>query len=105
MPYVKGETKGTLNLNLLDSIGEGPFAIVQLVAHLIFGWPAYLLTARGVFRGCSRGCSRISKGIGGSSIPYSPQGRLRRRRLLRSRLFLFFFYPAPPMSEPRESRT
>ena len=36
---VKGETKGTMNLNLLANIGEGPFAIVQLFAHLVFGGP------------------------------------------------------------------
>jgi hypothetical protein len=53
VPYVKGEPKGTLNLNLLDQIGEGPFAIVQLFAHLVFGWPAYLLT--GATGGSARG--------------------------------------------------
>jgi len=53
VPYIKGERKGTLNLNLHDSIGEGPFAFVQLFAHLIFGWPAYLLT--GATGGSARG--------------------------------------------------
>ena len=53
VPYVKGETKGTMNLNLLANIGEGPFAIVQLFAHLVFGWPAYLLT--GATGGSARG--------------------------------------------------
>mmetsp|Transcript_1100 Transcript_1100/g.4179 ORF Transcript_1100/g.4179 Transcript_1100/m.4179 type:complete len:456 (-) Transcript_1100:76-1443(-) len=53
VPYVKGETKGTMNLNVKDSIGEGPFAIVQLFAHLVFGWPAYLLT--GATGGSARG--------------------------------------------------
>ena len=53
MPYVKGDTKGTVNLSLYKTIGEGPFAAVQLVAHLIFGWPAYLLT--GATGGSARG--------------------------------------------------
>ena len=53
VPYVKGDTKGTVNLSLHKSIGEGPFAAVQLVAHLIFGWPAYLLT--GATGGSARG--------------------------------------------------
>ena len=53
VPYVKGDTKGTVNLSLYKTIGEGPFAAVQLVAHLIFGWPAYLLT--GATGGSARG--------------------------------------------------
>jgi omega-6 fatty acid desaturase (delta-12 desaturase) len=53
VPYVKGDAKGTLNLNLHNTIGEGPFAALQLVAHLAFGWPAYLLT--GATGGSARG--------------------------------------------------
>ena len=34
-PSIKGELKGTLNLGLKESIGEAPFAIVQLFAHLV----------------------------------------------------------------------
>jgi hypothetical protein len=52
-PYIKGELKGTVNLELHERIGEGPFAILQLVAHLVFGWPAYLLT--GATGGSARG--------------------------------------------------
>ena len=26
-----------------EAIGEGPFAFIQLLTHLVFGWPAYLL--------------------------------------------------------------
>lgn len=53
VPYVKGEVKGSLNLELHKRLGEGPFAILQLVAHLVFGWPAYLLT--GATGGSARG--------------------------------------------------
>jgi omega-6 fatty acid desaturase (delta-12 desaturase) len=53
VPYIKGELKGTVNLELHERIGEGPFAILQLVAHLVFGWPAYLLT--GATGGSARG--------------------------------------------------
>ena len=53
VPYVKGELKGDLNLQAKSSLGEGPFAILQLVTHLVFGWPAYLLT--GATGGSARG--------------------------------------------------
>jgi len=53
VPYVKGEIKGDLNLKAKETLGEGPFAILQLVTHLIFGWPAYLLT--GATGGSARG--------------------------------------------------
>jgi len=53
VPYVKGEIKGDLNLKAKASMGEGPFAILQLVTHLVFGWPAYLLT--GATGGSARG--------------------------------------------------
>jgi omega-6 fatty acid desaturase (delta-12 desaturase) len=53
LPYVKGEIKGDLNLKAKETLGEGPFAILQLVTHLIFGWPAYLLT--GATGGSARG--------------------------------------------------
>jgi hypothetical protein len=49
--YLEGETKGTMNLNLLSAIGEGPFTVIQLFAHLVFGWPAYLLTGATVGAG------------------------------------------------------
>ena len=53
VPYVKGEIKGDLNLKAKETMGEGPFVILQLVTHLIFGWPAYLLT--GATGGSARG--------------------------------------------------
>ena len=53
VPYVKGELKGDLNIKAKESLGEGPFAILQLVTHLVFGWPAYLLT--GATGGSARG--------------------------------------------------
>jgi fatty acid desaturase len=53
VPYVKGEIKGDLNLKAKETLGEGPFAILQLVTHLVFGWPAYLLT--GATGGSARG--------------------------------------------------
>ena len=53
VPYVKGEIKGDLNLKAKEALGEGPFAILQLVTHLVFGWPAYLLT--GATGGSARG--------------------------------------------------
>jgi len=53
VPYIKGSMKGDINLKLRDNVGEGPFTIIQLAAHLIFGWPAYLLT--GATGGSSRG--------------------------------------------------
>jgi hypothetical protein len=53
VPYVKGELKGELNLGMRESVGSGPFGAIQLFFHLIFGWPAYLLT--GATGGSSRG--------------------------------------------------
>lgn len=44
VPYTVGSWKATANLAMKDNIGEGPFAVVQLVFHLLFGWPAYLMS-------------------------------------------------------------
>jgi len=42
VPYTVGSIPGEANLKMKDSIGDTPYAIVQLVFHLVFGWPAYL---------------------------------------------------------------
>ena len=53
VPYVKGEVKGDLNLNARKGLGEGLFTFIQLLTHLVFGWPAYLIT--GATGGSARG--------------------------------------------------
>jgi len=53
VPYLKGEVKGDLNLNARKNLGEFLFTLVQVITHLIFGWPAYLLT--GATGGSARG--------------------------------------------------
>lgn len=43
VPYRVGEKAGDANLNMRDKLGEVGFGIVQLIFHLVFGWPTYLL--------------------------------------------------------------
>jgi len=52
-PPVAGKLQGDGLLQSKFFLGETPFAILQLVMHLIFGWPAYLLA--GATGGSSRG--------------------------------------------------
>jgi len=43
VPYQIGEMKGDKNLALKEAVGSAPFAIINGIFHLVFGWPAYLL--------------------------------------------------------------
>ena len=67
VPYIKGEKKGDLNIKARRQLGEKPFASMQLLTHLIFGWPAYLLT------GATGGSLR---GITNHFLPWINTGRL-----------------------------
>ena len=44
VPGVKDTSKDTFNEKLLATLGENGFTVTQLLFHLVFGWPVYLLT-------------------------------------------------------------
>ena len=67
VPYVKGEKKGDLNIQARQKLGSKLFACMQLITHLIFGWPAYLLT------GATGGSTR---GITNHFLPWINTGKL-----------------------------
>ena len=44
VPYQHADAKGAASFGMKEAIGEAPFAFVNAVFHLVFGWPMYLLT-------------------------------------------------------------
>lgn len=52
-PYTADSRPGQVNIAVLNAIGRAGFTVVQLVTHLLVGWPAYILW--GATGGPSRG--------------------------------------------------
>merc|ERR1711968_161007 len=44
VPYIADSAHGKANYSLKNFLGEDAFVLVNQVFHLVFGWPAYLLT-------------------------------------------------------------
>lgn len=52
-PYTADSRSGQVNVSVLKAIGRAGFTAMQLVTHLLLGWPAYILW--GATGGSSRG--------------------------------------------------
>ena len=71
VPYVKGEVKG-LNLNARKGLG-GVYLLSfnSFFLHLVFGWPAYLIT--GATGGSARGINRLLPWINTGELELFPR--------------------------------
>lgn len=44
VPFAVGEKAGEDNIKMKNALGEKSYGFIQVIFHLLFGWPMYLLT-------------------------------------------------------------
>lgn len=93
VPVTSSEAAGVSSLHSHASWGEDVFGVVNTFQHLVFGWPAYLLT--GVSGGPKRGMTNHFVGYSTGELALFPTPAMKLKVLFSDVgivIFLYFLY-------------